>query len=260
MASNLIQRPLIFQDENLDVYCKKALTGDKSKSSKQSVVKKAAIGLKEAVASENSKSSKQSVAKKGAAGLKSRSALNDITNKSSVPPKASQKKSVSQKKKVLVKEDALNIAEETFLHDHQKCIEAQQAARTVDLWHLVFPERDKAVVLISKSFMFELLNPLGLVTFNPIFLQKRNAVGNQNSLPPIEISDLIPEKSNLRCIDSPRSFPEPEESLMAEFSAWFQSPTKRSPQSSPARCDSPLSSWEFEPVEFKMKEEIDIAI
>ncbi|XP_031091973.1 protein PATRONUS 2-like [Ipomoea triloba] len=222
MASNLIQRPLIFQDENLDVYCKKALTGDKSKSSKQSVVKKAATGLKEAVASENSKSSKQSVAKKGATGLKNRSALNDITNKSSVPPKASQKKSVSQKKKVLVKEDAVNIAEETFLHDHQKCIEAQQAARTVDLWHLVFPERD--------------------------------------SLPPIEISDLIPEKSNHHCIDSPRSFPEPEESLMAEFSAWFQSPTKRSPQSSPARCDSPLSSWEFEPVEFKMKEEIDIAI
>ncbi|XP_019159394.1 PREDICTED: uncharacterized protein LOC109156057 isoform X2 [Ipomoea nil] len=196
MASNLIQRPLIFQDENLDVYCKKAVTGDKSKSSKQSIVKK------------------------GAKGLKSRSALNDITNKSSVPPKASQKKSVSQKKKVVVKEDAVNIAEETFLHDHQKCIEAQQAARTLDLWHLVFPERD--------------------------------------SLPPIEISDFIPDKSNHHCIDSPCSFPEPEESLMAEFSAWFQSPTKRSPQSSPARSDSPLSLWEFEPVEFKMKEEIDI--
>nr|GMD31835.1 protein PATRONUS 2 [Ipomoea batatas] len=126
-----------------------ALTGDKSKSSKQSVVKKAATGLKEAVASENSKSSKQSVAKKGATGLKNRSALNDITNKSSVPPKASQKKSVSQKKKVPVKEDAVNIAEETFLHDHQKCIEAQQAARTVDLWHLVFPERGNFCILFN---------------------------------------------------------------------------------------------------------------
>nr|GMD33361.1 protein PATRONUS 2 [Ipomoea batatas] len=154
MASNLIQRPLIFQDENLDVYCKKGVTGDKSKSSKQSVVKKAATGLKEAVASENSKSSKQSVAKKGATGLKSRSALNDITNKSSVPPKASQKKSVSQKKKVLVKEDALNIAEEAFLHDHQKCIEAQQAARTVDLWHLVFPERGNFCILLIYLMCF----------------------------------------------------------------------------------------------------------
>nr|GLL42208.1 uncharacterized protein LOC109156057 isoform X1 [Ipomoea trifida]GMC64221.1 protein PATRONUS 2 [Ipomoea batatas] len=71
---------------------------------------------------------------------------------------------------------------------------------------------------------------------------------------------LLESWSNHHCIDSPHSFPEPEESLMAEFSAWIQSPTKRSPQSSPARSDSSLSLWEFEPVEFKMKEEIDIAI
>lgn len=118
------------------------MTGGKSKSSKESVAKKAATG-------EKSKSAKESVFKKAATGLKNRSALNDITNKSSVPPKASQKKSVSQKKKLLVKEDAVNIAEEAFLHDHQKCIEAQQAARTVDLLQLVFPERGNFYILFN---------------------------------------------------------------------------------------------------------------
>ncbi|RAL45270.1 unnamed protein product [Cuscuta campestris] len=191
MAKNITQRPLIFQDENFDVSCKKPLGGEISLSSKQSVVKK------------------------GGAGRKSRGALFDITNKSAVQPKASQKKSVSHKKKLVFKEDEVNIEEETVLHDHKKCIEAQEAITTLDLFDIAFPKLDS-----------------------------------------IEISDMKPEES-IHC-----GYPEPEELPTAEDSKWLQSClTWKSPPSSPTSCGSPLSPiWEFEPVEFKMKEEIDLSV
>lgn len=76
--------------------------------------------------------SSKTVAKKGEGGLGTRKALQDITNKSSLHPEASIKKKDPQK-------EEFNVAEEMFLHDHQKCIEAQQAAfNNFDL-NLVLP-------------------------------------------------------------------------------------------------------------------------
>ncbi|CAH9116827.1 unnamed protein product [Cuscuta europaea] len=198
MAKNVTQRPLIFQDENLDVYSK-TVTGEISLSSKQSVVKK------------------------GGTGLKGRGALNDITNKSSAQPKPSQKKSFSHKKKLLFKDDEVNIAEEAFLHDHKKCIKAQQSEKTLDLLDLGFPERD------------------------PLYS--------------IEISDLKPDDSNM-CVGNRRGYLELEELPIPEDSIWFESSlTWKSPPSSPTGCDSPISiASEFEQVEFKMKEESDFSI
>ncbi|KAK1401718.1 Ribonuclease Z 2 like [Heracleum sosnowskyi] len=77
------------------------------------------------------KSSKPT-AKKGQV-LGSRKALNDITNKSSLHP------SVSTKKKSAAKEE-FNIAGEKFLHDHTKCIEANQKAMESSFWETVFPK------------------------------------------------------------------------------------------------------------------------
>lgn len=77
------------------------------------------------------KSSKTSK-KKGGLGQGSRKALNDITNKSSHHHEA------SSKKKNLPKEE-LNVAEEMFLHDHRKCIEAQKSARNTFYLDLVLP-------------------------------------------------------------------------------------------------------------------------
>lgn len=77
----------------------------------------------EIVKSKNSKTD----GKKGGSGIAIRKALNDITNKASFHPET------SIKKQNLPKED-INVKEEVFLHDHKKCIEAQNAAmRNFDL-------------------------------------------------------------------------------------------------------------------------------
>lgn len=52
-----------------------------------------------------------------------RKALNDITNKSGIHPKASSKN--KQIASTAVKEE-IDIAGERFLHDHSKCIKEQQ--------------------------------------------------------------------------------------------------------------------------------------
>lgn len=71
----------------------------------------------------------------------SRRALNDITNKSS-----SVSQEVHPKRKDSVKEEfhvadhkEFSIAEEGFLHDHSKCIEAQKAALDAFQLDLVLP-------------------------------------------------------------------------------------------------------------------------
>lgn len=55
-----------------------------------------------------------------------RKALNDITNKSGVHPKASSKnKQIASTAATAVKGE-INIAGEMYLHDHSKCIKEQQ--------------------------------------------------------------------------------------------------------------------------------------
>ncbi|XP_016488416.1 protein PATRONUS 2 [Nicotiana tabacum] len=192
MAKNLIQRPLIFQDENSDIYLKKGVISGKSKSGKPEAIKKGIIGLK------------------------SRNALNDITNKSTAPPEEATKKKNSQKELKVPSE--VNIAEETFLHDHKKCIEAQRS------------------VMTPKHFL-ELVLP------------------GCDSATPIEIPKMDMGMSD-QGMDSPRCYPVPEE-LPMSFS-WLRSSWK-SPPSSPKKRDSPPSPfrWEFESVEFTLKEEND---
>lgn len=63
-----------------------------------------------------------------------RKALNDITNKTSTH----QEVLASSKKETLPKEE-FNVAEERFLHDHRKCIEAQQNALAAFQLELVLP-------------------------------------------------------------------------------------------------------------------------
>lgn len=53
-----------------------------------------------------------------------RKALNDITNKSGIHPKASSKN--KQIATAAAVKDEINIAGERFLHDHSKCIKEQQ--------------------------------------------------------------------------------------------------------------------------------------
>lgn len=71
-------------------------------------------------------------------GKGSRKALNDITNK----PKIHQHQETSTKKKNSQKEkekEEFNIAEERFLHDHNKCIQAQQTITESMFWDIVLP-------------------------------------------------------------------------------------------------------------------------
>ncbi|GFQ07196.1 hypothetical protein PHJA_002863700 [Phtheirospermum japonicum] len=199
MERPLTLKPLSIQDENSAIHRKKAAVDSKFKTSKP-------------------------VADKGGVALKSRKALNDITNKSSIP---SQKKNSQIKKSNTVEErhlrhrgseaetvskkkssinEKLNIAEEGFLHDHNKCIEAQKTAHELNFWDTVFPGH----VRIKKS-------------------------------------DAD--------VDSISRHPKLEElSMSAEFSDWFESNWK-SPPSSPVRSDSSLFSWALEPFELMLKED-----
>lgn len=191
MAKNLIQRPLIFQDENSDIYFKKGVITGKSKSLKPEAVKK------------------------GTTGHKNRNALNDITNKSTALPEEAVKKKSSQKELKVPRE--INIAEETFLHDHKKCVEAQRSA------------------MAPKHFL-ELVLP-GCDSASPIDIPKTEMGMNDKG------------------IDSSHCYPVPKDLPMSEFS-WLRS----SWNSPPKNRDSPPSSpfeWEFEPVEFTLKEEKD---
>ncbi|KAK4714448.1 hypothetical protein R3W88_020355 [Solanum pinnatisectum] len=191
MAKNLIQRPLIFQDENSDIYFKKGVITGKSKSGKPEAVKK------------------------GTTGLKSRNPLNDITNKSTALSEEAAKKKSSQKEVKVPTE--LNIAEETFQHDHKKCVEAQSSGLT------------------RKHFM-ELVLP-GCDSASHIDIPKTETGMNDKG------------------IDNSHCYPMPEELPMSEFS-WLRSlwdpssPKKRDSPPSP-------SEWAFVPVEFTLNEEKD---
>lgn len=159
MAKNLIQRPLIFQDENLNVYLKSMISSihftclsgrfDKLCSYSYMLIR---LFFVEGVITGKSKSGKpEAVIKKGTAGLKSRNALNDITNKSTALPEEAAKEKSSHKEVKVPSE--LNIAEETFQHDHKKCVEAQRSAMTPKLFlELVLPGCGNFFLLVGCVF------------------------------------------------------------------------------------------------------------
>ena len=73
-----------------------------------------------------------STMKKGGVAGRTRKALNDITNKSTIIHEASSKKASLPK-------EEFNVAEERFLHDHKKCIDAQRKALDAFQLELVLP-------------------------------------------------------------------------------------------------------------------------
>ncbi|CAJ1971274.1 unnamed protein product [Sphenostylis stenocarpa] len=112
MAKFVAPGHLMIKDENLDLHPKKIV---KSKNSKTD-------------------------GKKGGSRISSRKALNDITNKTSLPHET------SIKKKTVSKED-INVKEEMFLHDHKKCIEAQKAATRNFNLETVLPQDDSIFIV-----------------------------------------------------------------------------------------------------------------
>ncbi|KAL1555205.1 protein PATRONUS 2-like [Salvia divinorum] len=151
MERPLTLKPLSIQDENSLIHRKKVTADGKSKASRL-------------------------LSKKGGVACESRKALTDITNKSSIHPEATsqnkksgkkhfkvaengysnQKVSVCEvlsKKKISVNEN-LNIAEEGFLHDHRKCIDAQQAAAAaseLNFWDTVLPGPGSTDVIMEQT-------------------------------------------------------------------------------------------------------------
>ncbi|KAH0934211.1 hypothetical protein HID58_011328 [Brassica napus] len=97
MANMNTLQQMIFPDENAPIHRKKSVTAASLKT------KGTVLGQK----------------KPGGA----RKALNDITNKSGVLPKASSK----NKQLASAAKGEINIAGEMFLHDHSKCIKEQQS-------------------------------------------------------------------------------------------------------------------------------------
>ncbi|KAL3529973.1 hypothetical protein ACH5RR_009295 [Cinchona calisaya] len=188
MARHLTQKSLIPQDENLDILRKKSVA--KGKPTGGSKLE----------------------AKKLGAGFGSRKALGDITNKSSLPHEASLKRKKTPKEEP-------NISEETFLHDHRKCIESQKVAMRTSFWDIVLP---------------------GCVPVSP--------------LGTLEMRSM---KSDLD-IDSECFYPEPVEIPMSDFTDLFKSSSLPSPPSPTSLDSPPLSPFaEFGPVEFVLKEDND---
>ncbi|KAM7280710.1 hypothetical protein ACFE04_007844 [Oxalis oulophora] len=117
MTTSVTRLPFLIQNENLETHCKKAASNfdEKTKSSKTTTAKKM-----------------------GAAGLgsgKTRKALGDITNKPSSTLNGASSKNNNKKKNVV--KDEFNIADERFLHDHNKCIKEQQTNYLTE-FHLDF--------------------------------------------------------------------------------------------------------------------------
>lgn len=122
--------------------------------------------------------SKKSIplAKKGGVARETRKALNDITNKSSIHPEAISQSKKSEKKhskavengyskqkvsefeaqskKKISVDEKLNIAEEGFLHDHSKCIDAQkETASEQHFWDTVLPGHGNLLILFIFTYM-----------------------------------------------------------------------------------------------------------
>ncbi|XP_023748946.1 protein PATRONUS 1 [Lactuca sativa] len=136
MSNQLIQQRLIIQNENSNIIPKKTMMISEEK-------KKSKLGL----------------------GKGSRKALNDITNK----PKIHQHQETSTKKKNSQKEkekEEFNIAEERFLHDHNKCIQAQQTITESMFWDIVLPGHYGNLPLEAQ-----LSDPLKIDHYTPVELE-----------------------------------------------------------------------------------------
>ncbi|KAB1200004.1 hypothetical protein CJ030_MR0G008648 [Morella rubra] len=157
--------------------------------------------------------SSKTAPKKGGLGFGGRKALNDITNKSSFHHEAFSRKNNFRKEEI-------NVAEEKFLHDHKKCIEAQQ--KTVDTFYL------------------------------DLVLPGRGSVCTGD---PQESKETENDLESPRCYPEPAELPMSEfADWLSSPTEWT------SPPCSPIHGDLPSVStfpWESELVEFTLKQECD---
>ncbi|KAG6761171.1 hypothetical protein POTOM_034368 [Populus tomentosa] len=218
MATRVTQTPLIIQDENLGVSRKK-------------------VGFDGTV-----KKSKTATKKSGGFALGNRKALDDITNKAVV------RQETSSRKKIVQKEEINNVAEERFLHDHNKCIEEKEATLISSFLDLVLPGHDSVsssaenpeVKQVKVVLMLEL--NIGELLRLSILSQRIDRIGPTDP--------------------GSRFYPEQKELAIPVFSDWFESSTQwQSPPCSPIHWDSPPCSpfsWQFEAVEYVLKPESDV--
>ncbi|GMH13355.1 hypothetical protein Nepgr_015196 [Nepenthes gracilis] len=116
MATLSNRGKLVIQNENFEVHQKKAAVDGKMKHSKAATNKGKAAGT--------------------------RKPLGDVTNKKSFHPEISTKKTSAP-------HEELNVGGEGFLHDHSKCIKAQQTASKSYFLDLVLPRYDSLVLAES---------------------------------------------------------------------------------------------------------------
>ncbi|XP_057500174.1 uncharacterized protein LOC130784352 [Actinidia eriantha] len=142
---------------------------------------------------------------KGGTGFGSRKSLNDITNKSSIRREASSRKTNLPKEK-------FNIAEEMFLHDHKKCMEAQLKVTKPCFWDTVLPRHDFVADGTSRSSKpdskkggtgFGTRKALNDITNKSSI--RREALSRKTNLPK-ETFNIVEEMlliDQLKCIEAP---------------------------------------------------------
>ncbi|KAJ4898079.1 Uncharacterized protein Rs2_24873 [Raphanus sativus] len=196
MANMNTLQQMIFPDENAPIHRKRAVTGASVKSTKRTVLGQKKLG--------------------GA-----RKALNDITNKSGVQPKASSKnKQIASAATATAVKGEINIAGEMYLHDHSKCIKEQQ-----NLWDDHF----SADILLHHD---------------------RSSIKGKNLKHETEVMDA---KNNLTC-DEPEEIPSPKLTDWLKSSTPWRSPVRHG--SMMMMPSTPLA-WRFDSDEFTLKEDYD---
>ncbi|CAH8370012.1 unnamed protein product [Eruca vesicaria subsp. sativa] len=194
MANMNALQQMIFPDENAPIHRKKSVTAASVKSTKGTV-----LGQK----------------KPGGA----RRALNDITNKSGVLPKASAKnKQISSSAATAAKGD-INIAGEMFLHDHSKCIKEQQSPWDDHFSSDILLHHDSSSIK-EKNLKYE--------------------------------TEMMDAKNNLTC-DEPEEIPSPKMTDWLKSSTPWRSPIRHG--SMMMMPSTPLA-WRFDSDEFTLKDDL----
>lgn len=151
MATRVTQTPLIIQDENLGVSRKSiprmffvttlelvCFLYPRLRNNFLFFLLFVEVGFDGTV-----KKSKTATKKSGGFALGNRKALDDITNKAVV------RQETSSRKKNVQKEEINNVAEERFLHDHNKCIEEKEATLISSFLDLVLPGHGNCITICT---------------------------------------------------------------------------------------------------------------
>ncbi|GAB4825031.1 hypothetical protein Ancab_007904 [Ancistrocladus abbreviatus] len=164
MAALSNRGKMLIQNENFEVHRKKAPIDGKLKTSKTAVIK-------------------------GREGTGTRKPLGDLTNKSALLQEVSSKKTNAP-------QEESSVAGEGFLHDHKKCIEAQQVLSDRYFSDLVLPSCDS--LILSETLESQLAEA---------DLDSPSSYPEPKAMPPDWLMPLTP-------MNSPRSSPIRWDSLL----------------------------------------------